>query len=63
MNKEVLDVEDIKIMFDVSKNVAYNFILSIKSASDTLGLSGKVHKQDYEYWLKARLGKTKKKEG
>lgn len=29
----------------------------IKSVSDTLGIAGIVHVQDYNYWLSARLGK------
>ncbi|HEY8424134.1 MAG TPA: hypothetical protein VIL23_05190 [Clostridia bacterium] len=61
MEREILTVDDIVQMFDVSKNKAYDFINSIKSASDTLGIPGKVHKQDYEYWLKMRLGKPAEK--
>jgi len=59
MEKEVINAEDLAQMLDVSKTTAYNFIAGIKSVSDTLGLSGKVHRQDYELWLKERLGKTK----
>jgi len=57
MAKEVYNVDDIAEMFDISKDTAYDYIRSIKSVSDTLGLAGKVHKQDYEFWLKERLGK------
>ena len=60
MQKEIITSEDICVMFEVSKDTAYAFINGIKSVSDTLGIVGKVHKQDYELWLQSRLGKTEK---
>ena len=56
MEKEVLTVSDFKQMFEISDNKAYEIVASIKSVSDTLGIAGKVHKQDYDFWLKKRLG-------
>lgn len=59
MDKVVLTVDDIADMFGVAKSTAYDYIAGIRAVSDTLGLSGKVHIQDYEFWLKDRLGRVK----
>ncbi len=56
--KDVLCVDDIAAMFCVSKDTAYDYIAGIRAVSDTLGMAGKVHRQDYEYWLKMRIGKS-----
>lgn len=58
--KEIITADDIAVMFEVSKTKAYGFINAIKLVSDTLGLAGKVHKQDYEMWIEARKGLAKK---
>ena len=52
--KEVLNHEDIKIIFQCGKNSAYKRILEIRSVSDILGVPGKVHKNDYFKYIEKR---------
>lgn len=44
-------------LLQVSTGKAQQVMREIKSVSDTLRISGVVHKQDYEAWLSARKGK------
>lgn len=44
-------------LLQVGATTAGRVMREIKSESDTLGISGIVHVQDYRYWLSIRLGK------
>lgn len=55
LEKEVLNVEDIKTIFGVGKNLAYKTIRQIKSVSDRIGIVGKVHRKDYEDYINRKL--------
>lgn len=44
-------------LLQVGSTTAGRVMREIKSESDTLGISGLVHVQDYKYWLGVRLGK------
>lgn len=59
----IVDTYTTKQMADllqVGMTSAGKVMREIKSVSDTLGITGLVHVQDYEYWLKERLGKGSK---
>lgn len=47
MEKEIFGVEDIKIIFQCGKSTAYKIIRQIKSVSDIINISGRIHKKDY----------------
>jgi hypothetical protein len=51
MKKEVFTVNDIETIFSVKKARAYKIMKGIKSYSDRLNTSGRIHKKDYEDWL------------
>lgn len=51
LEKEVFNVNDISILFEVSKDKAYKVIREIRSFSDRLKFSGKCHRKDYEDYL------------
>ena len=51
MEKEVFNVKDIMIIFQCGQNAAYKLIREIRSVSDRLHLTGKVHKKDYEDYI------------
>ena len=51
MKKEVFTVNDIQTIFSVKKARAYKIMKGIKSYSDRLNTSGRIHKKDYEDWL------------
>ena len=51
LQKEVFNVEDIRIIFQCGKSTAYKIIREIKSVSDRICISGRVHKKDYEDFL------------
>lgn len=51
MKKEVFTVDDIETIFSVKKARAYKIMKGIKSYSDRLNTSGRIHKKDYEDWL------------
>lgn len=57
LEKEVFTVKDIEVLFQVKQNVAYRIIKQIKSVSDRLQLSGRVHKKDYEDYINRPLKK------
>lgn len=59
LNVETITTEQLSCMLQVCRTKAIDIMASIKSVSDTLGICGIIHKQDYDYWLKQRLGKTK----
>ena len=54
MEKEVFNVNDIMIICQCGKNLAYKIIREIKSVSDRLNLSGRVHRKDYEDYLERK---------
>lgn len=49
--KEVLNHQDMMIILQCKERTAYNTIKAIKSVSDRIGLSGRIHKQDYFDYL------------
>lgn len=49
--KEVLCAKDIAIIFEINIQTAYKKIREIRSVSDRLGFSGKVHRKDYEDYI------------
>jgi len=51
LQKEVFNVDDIKIIFQVGKQSAYRIIREIKSVSDRLEISGRIHRKDYEDYI------------
>ena len=51
LQKEVFNVKDIMVLCQCGQSVAYRIIREIKSISDRLNLSGRVHKLDYEDYL------------
>lgn len=56
-SKEVFNVDDIAIIFEVNKFTAYRKIREIRNFSDRLGFSGKVHRKDYEDYINRDLKK------
>lgn len=58
LQKEVFNVKDIETLCQCKKAVAYKIIRQIKTVSDRLGLTGKVHKKDYEDYIN-RTGNKK----
>ena len=58
--KEVLSISDIQLMFGVSYDKATAVIREIKEISDTLGIVGRIHRQDLDAWLQARKGSTRR---
>ena len=58
LQKEVFTVKDIEVIFSVKKNVAYRIIRNIKSVSDRLELSGRIHRKDYEDYITLYEKKT-----
>ena len=54
LQKEVFNVNDIMIICQCGKNLAYKIIREIKSVSDRLNLSGRVHRKDYEDYLERK---------
>ena len=62
MKKEVFTVNDIETIFSVKKARAYKIMKGIKSYSDRLNTSGRIHKKDYEDWIN-RLDKEKEQNG
>ena len=57
MEKHTYTTEQISSLLQVCTGKAQQIIREIKSVSDTLRISGVVHKQDYEAWLASRLGR------
>lgn len=47
-------------LLQIGATSAGKVMREIKSVSDTLGIAGLVHVQDYKYWLSVRLGKGSK---
>jgi len=47
-------------MLQIGTTKATQIMAGIKSISDTLGIAGICHRQDYDLWLKVRLGKNRK---
>lgn len=45
--KEVLNVDDIMVIFQCKRNNAYKRMREIKSVSDILKVPGRIHKKDY----------------
>lgn len=62
MKKEVFTVNDIETIFSVKKARAYKIMKGIKSYSDRLNTSGRIHKKDYEDWIN-RFDKEKEQHG
>lgn len=58
-NSDTYTTKQIAELLQVGMTAAGRVMREIKSESDTLGISGIVHVQDYNYWLKVRLGKGK----
>lgn len=50
-SKEVFNVNDVSIVFNVGKSKAYKIMRQIKSISDRLSISGRIHKKDYEDYI------------
>lgn len=57
---ETITIEQLMARLQIGRTKAYEIMAGIKSVSDTLGISGMCHEQDYQAWLRSRLGKTKK---
>lgn len=60
MEKQAYTTKDLQDMLGVGEMHAQRIMREIKSVSDTLRITGVVHVQDYEYWLKIRLGNQNK---
>ena len=45
----------------IGQSKAQEVMRGIKAVSDTLGISGLIHEQDYAEYLRQRLGSTEKK--
>ena len=60
LQKEVFNVNDIKILCQCGLATAYKIIRQIKSVSDRLGLSGRIHKKDYEDYINRFAEKEKR---
>lgn len=58
MDKEAFDVNDIQILLDVGRDMAYRFIRQVKSYSDHLGWSGKILKSDYLAYINREIKKN-----
>ena len=56
LEKEVFNIEDIKVIFQCGKSTGYKIIREIKAVSDRIGLSGRIHKKDYQDYIN-RLSK------
>ncbi len=54
---ETYTTKQIGELLQIGESSAGKVMREIKSVSDTLGISGIVHVQDYNYWLQVRLGK------
>lgn len=54
--KEVLTTKDLAEILCIGKTKAYQIMREIRYVSDTLKISGIVHRQDYEAYLEARKG-------
>ncbi len=55
LQKEVFNNDDIKVIFQCGKSTAYKIIREIKSVSDRIGISGRVHRKDYEDFINRNL--------
>ena len=51
MQKEVFNVKDIQVIFNVGQSKAYKIMRAIKSVSDRLEITGRVHRKDYEDYI------------
>lgn len=51
LQKELLGVSDIQVIFNCGKSRAYKVIREIKTVSDAFHLKGKIHRRDYENYL------------
>ena len=51
ITKEVIRTKDLAEMLGVSKSTAYKIMAQIKAKSDRLGLSGMIHKSDYDRYF------------
>lgn len=51
MQKEVFNVKDIEVIFNVGQGKAYKIMRAIKSVSDRLEITGRVHRKDYEDYI------------
>lgn len=56
VEKVVFTTKDIMEMFSVKQTKASELIQAIKSVSDITGITGRVHKLDYEKWIQAKSG-------
>ena len=56
---ETITTKQLGNILQIGETKACNMMNAIKSVSDTLGITGLCHRQDYDYWLAQRLGKTK----
>lgn len=62
LGADTYTTKQIAELLQVGATTASRVMREIKSVSDTLGISGLVHVQDYNYWLQVRLGKGKNAE-
>ena len=51
LKKEVFNVNDIIILFGVGTTRAYKIIKDIRSFSDRINITGRVHRKDYEDYI------------
>lgn len=51
LKKEVLRMEDVKVIFGCCKDKAYQFMREIKAVSDITGTRGFIHRKDYEAYI------------
>lgn len=56
---DTITVDQLAERLQVKQTKAYEIMKAIRSVSDTLGISGMCHKQDYEAWKKSRYGQGK----
>lgn len=55
---ETITTKQLSELLQVGEATAQKLMQGIKGVSDTMGVSGICHRQDYELWLETRKGKT-----
>ena len=57
---DTITTEQLAGRLQIGRSKAIEIMNAIKSVSDTFGVCGMIHKQDYIFYLDYRRGKTKK---
>ena len=51
LEKEVYSVEDLMQMTGLTKDTCYKIIRQVRHFRDSLGISGHIHRKDWEYYI------------